>query len=79
MHGTQYDVSITLLIVVSAIAAVWSGYAMSKHSREIRVYKQLRAEFPFNKWPNIMKPKSFPQWVTKLAAYFLPISKKGGQ
>ncbi len=78
MHITLYDACMVSLIIISTIGIVWSGFAMSRHSREIRVYKQVRVEFPFNKWPKVLEPKNLPPWIQRVAAYFLPIPKKEG-
>jgi hypothetical protein len=79
MHIAFYDAAIVTLIVVSTIGAIWAGFKMSRHSREIRVYQQVRLEYPLGVWPHLPKwnePKKFPAWLVKVADYFLPIPKK---
>ncbi len=79
MHIAFYDVAIVTLGTVSIIGAAWAGYKMSRHSREVRVYQQVRLEYPLGVWPHLPKwnePKKFPAWLVKLANYFLPIPKR---
>jgi hypothetical protein len=71
-----YDVTMITLIVGATVGAIWAGYKMSRHSREVRVYRQVQATAPFNVWPKVLQPKNLPQWMTKLATYLLPIPKK---
>ena len=74
-----YDAAIVTLIVVSAVGMAWAGYQMSKHSRDVRVYRQVRVEMPHGVWPLVPKPlepKSLPRWMTKAAAYLLPAPKR---
>jgi hypothetical protein len=79
MHITLYDMVIVVAIAVLTVGMAWAGYQMSRHSREIRVCRQVRAEYPFGAWPLMPKwdePKRFPAWLVKLAAYLLPIPKR---
>jgi len=79
MHVTLYDVAIISAIVCAVGGMVWAGYQMSKHSREVRVYRQIRAEYPLGVWPVMPKwdePRKLPAWLVKVAAYFLPMPKR---
>jgi|SRR5271157_5944446 len=76
-----YDVTMITLIVGAIVGAAWCGFKMSRHHREIRVYKQERVEMPHGVWPLVptpLEPKTLPQWMTKAAEYILPTPKKKG-
>lgn len=75
-----HDTILPTLIAIAVGGAIWSGYKMSSHSRDIHVYKQVKTEMPLGVWPLVprpLEPKTLPRWMIKLAAYFLPTPKKG--
>lgn len=79
MHITFYDVAMVTLATGATIGAAWAGFQMSRHSREIRVYRQVRLEYPLGVWPLMPKwsePEKFPAWLVKVAAYLLPVPKR---
>jgi len=66
-----YDVTMGTLVVGATVGSIVCGCKMSKHFRDIRIYKQVRAEMPLGVWPLVPKPlepKNLPRWIMKVAA-----------